>query len=273
MANREACELLIEQEIESGLRDGKTPYSIGKEISAWVEKLFEVVIKPTTIEKRAERQRDDFPTFVGKDSRPETIPDSYKPEPPAQTLGDAVSKLTANKGGAREGAGRPAHVSYNSGENEWYTPPEYIEAARKVMGSIDLDPASSEVANRIVGATTFYTKADDGRDKKWTGRVYMNPPYASNLIGDFASKFAGHIRDGSITDGIVLVNNATETTWFQKLIECAQAVVFTTGRVRFLDPQGNPGAPLQGQAFIYFGGSPLMFLNEFRRFGWGATPQ
>lgn len=29
------------------------------------------------------------------------------------------------------------HVSYNSGENEWYTPSKFIESARLVMGSID----------------------------------------------------------------------------------------------------------------------------------------
>jgi hypothetical protein len=30
------------------------------------------------------------------------------------------------------------HVSNNSGENEWYTPEKFIEAARSVMGSIDI---------------------------------------------------------------------------------------------------------------------------------------
>jgi hypothetical protein len=52
------------------------------------------------------------------------------------------------------------HVSQNSGENEWYTPANYIEASRMVMGSIDLDPASSETANRTVCATAYYTKVN-----------------------------------------------------------------------------------------------------------------
>jgi hypothetical protein len=63
VAHKEACQVFIEQEIQEGLAQGKTPYSIGKDLSAWVEKLFETSIPATTIEKRAERIKN--PTNVG----------------------------------------------------------------------------------------------------------------------------------------------------------------------------------------------------------------
>lgn len=64
MAIRDACELYIEQEIDSGLEEGKKPYAIGKDLSVWIEKLFEVKMNPKTIEKRAQRLENKNKTNV-----------------------------------------------------------------------------------------------------------------------------------------------------------------------------------------------------------------
>ena len=168
----------------------------------------------------------------------------------------------------REVRNRP-HVANNSGNNEWYTPPEYIEAAREVMGGIDLDPASSEIANETVGASEFYTEADDGLSLPWEGRIWMNPPYSSDRIGRFMEKLEAELP--SIESAVILVNNATDTQWFARAIGCSSAVCFPTGRVKFLTPDGRTGAPLQGQAVLYVGEEPERFREVFGRFGWTAA--
>lgn len=160
------------------------------------------------------------------------------------------------------------HVSRNSGENEWYTPAVYIEAARAVMGAIDLDPASSDIANETVQAATYYTAENDGLARSWLGRVWMNPPYSQPLIGLFCNALRWAIESEQVTEAITLTNNATETAWFADLLANAAAVCFTSTRVKFVDRYGNAsGAPLQGQAIIYSGPNIERFTQEFKRLG------
>lgn len=181
----------------------------------------------------------------------------------ARENGDIVSQSSVMK--AIQESKKP-YILSNSGNNERYTPKEYIDAARLVMGSIDLDPASSELANKVVQAKKIYTAEDDGLIQDWYGNIWLNPPYAKDLLPKFADKFA----ESSFNQAIVLVHNATETKWFAKFICKASAVVFPTGRVDCKTPGENHCQPLQGSAFIYSGNNPDEFMKVFKPFGWGA---
>lgn len=165
------------------------------------------------------------------------------------------------------------HVSYNSGNNEWYTPKEFIDAAAAAMGSIDTDPASSDIANKIVGANQYYTIETNGLDKDWIGNVWLNPPYSSDLIDKFIDKLVLEVDNGNTKQAIVLVNNATETGWFGKIVKKASAICFPKSRVKFYMPDGKTGAPLQGQAVLYIGSEYRRFLDAYSAIGWGCIPE
>jgi len=158
------------------------------------------------------------------------------------------------------------HVAQNSGDNEWYTPEEYIACVRKVMGNIDLDPASCQAANEVVQAGEFFSLENDGLSRPWHGRVFMNPPYSQPYIQQFTEKLINHAVKGDVEQAVALVNNATETRWGQLLLAHASAVCFPAGRVKFWHPE-KTSAPLQGQMIIYIGANSDVFTESFNNIG------
>ena len=166
-----------------------------------------------------------------------------------------------------------AHVGNNSGNSEWYTPPAYADAARDAMGAIDTDPCSCKAANSVVQAATFYDEFDDGLNHEWHGSVFINPPYGDGTVDAFAAKLLGEIADGRTTQAVFLVNNCTETKWFQSLISQASAVCFPRGRISFWSLEHKSKSPLQGQAVMYFGGDSMRFVSAFSGIGFCTVIQ
>ena len=159
-------------------------------------------------------------------------------------------------------------ITVCTGNNEWYTPAEYIEAARRVMGGIDLDPASCAIANEVIRAEKFFSLEEDGLKKDWSGRIWLNPPYSRELIGKFVDKLLASDFEAAI----VLTDAATETSWFSKLAQKAAVICFATRRIKFLRPDGSQGNgnPTRGSAFFYFGIEAEKFCELFQQFGWCA---
>lgn len=134
------------------------------------------------------------------------------------------------------------------------------------MNGVPIQGQSKEYSNTSTCCDNEY-----GLLVKYPSRVWMNPPYSKKLINLFCSKFAYEAMVGNMTEGIVLVNNATETVWFNTLATVCSAVVFPRQRIRFYGPDGEKGSPLQGQAFLYYGQHTNRFINEFICYGWSAV--
>jgi phage N-6-adenine-methyltransferase len=158
-------------------------------------------------------------------------------------------------------------------QNEWYTPRHVITRARNVLGTIDLDPASSEQAQETVRARQYFDKHQNGLLQDWCGRVWLNPPYAPPLIGKFVAKLLMEWDSGRIASCIALTHNYTDAIWFHDCISAADAVCFTQGRIRFHEPGGAVANPTQGQAFFYFGNEVDAFKQEFGRVGFIVRPE
>jgi len=194
-------------------------------------------------------------------------------ELPQEVQQAAIASVLENSEPAKE-VMREAVKNYRAigaGENEWYTPAEYADLARDVMGGIDLDPASCEQANEVIGASKFYTKDDDGLLKDWSGRVWLNPPYSRDLMPAFVEKLKNSFVDGSVQQAVLVSHNNTDTAWFHSLASVATAICFPKKRIKFY--RGDEiASPTNGQAFFYLGDNADKFKSVFCDVGFVVRP-
>jgi hypothetical protein len=168
-------------------------------------------------------------------------------------------------------------VTQGTKSNEWYTPARYIEAAREVMGGIDLDPASCELANQTVRAARFYTKQENGLAHPWKAQsVWLNPPYGrihSERRGStksyqplFIHKLLSEYEQGHIKQAICLIiGSSCFMRWFQPLWN--YPLCFHDGRILFNLPDGGQSDFGFGNIIAYLGPNEAKFIEVFSQFG------
>ena len=160
-----------------------------------------------------------------------------------------------------------SQILLSSESNEWYTPSPIIQKAREVMGGIDLDPASCDMAQTWIQATRYYTQRDDGLTLPWNGRVWVNPPYgqANAKKGIYgASRWIHKAIDGwqlgEISACILLVRG--DSSGIARLeeiaIECSPR-----NRIAFVNPGSQKNSPVPGSKIFYLGSDPDRFARVF----------
>jgi hypothetical protein len=142
------------------------------------------------------------------------------------------------------------------------------------MGSIDLDPASNETAQRWIQAKTYYT-ADDcmsGLARPWFGRVWLNPPFSDTPA--WVERLTAEYAAGRVETAILLVNSAPGYNWWESLWRIAP-VCLLRERLRFINGDtGKPGGQAKkGQTLAYFGSDLPAFRAAYGNFGRIVVPE
>jgi hypothetical protein len=112
-------------------------------------------------------------------------------------------------------------------DQELITNPDLISAAYALLGEIDLDVASSKVANSYIEALNYYTPQDDGLNNiEWFGKVYLFPPSGTYYFDKRLDKW-------KMTRSNATAITSSHAVWFQRLYrawwnnEIEQGLYFT----------------------------------------------
>lgn len=151
--------------------------------------------------------------------------------------------------------GMGGHQGSNMEKDEWLTPPQILGE----LGHFDLDPCAP-IIRPWPTANKHYTIQDNGLNKIWFGRIFLNPPYGPPpVVSPWMRRMADH------NNGTALIFARTETDmFFDTVWNRASAVLFLEGRLYFHHVDGrrakhNAGAP---SVLISYGASDARILKE-----------
>jgi len=123
------------------------------------------------------------------------------------------------------------HDDANNKSVDWYTPAWIFDELGLVF---DLDPCHPATRIPWIPATKTYSLPQDGLTLPWEGKVWCNPPYGKHT-GAWLRKMHEH------RNGVALVFARTDCKWAHDYVFNADAILFLSGRVKFVDGLGVTG--------------------------------
>lgn len=155
--------------------------------------------------------------------------------------------------------------------DSWFTPKKYIDKVKRVFnGDIELDPFSSEDANKLIKATTYFDKEQNGLLQKWDySNIFLNPPYSRGMMQSCVNKI---IKEIDYKQNLILLANAsTDSKWFHQLLEISTIQCLTLGRIAFYNVDGKSmKGNTKGQCFFLISSDSKVcqrFIDEFNDVG------
>ena len=148
--------------------------------------------------------------------------------------------------------------------HERYTPSQLVDAVRQVLGEIDLDPASSREANKVVRARSFFTVQSNGLKRQWRGRVFLNPPFDD--WPTWVTKLDRELASGRVREAVVV--GPANISAFRPLLQRGALLWLPNERPKYYDPHTDTLIdPPFGSLVGYVGRKRDRFLAVFGREG------
>ncbi len=115
---------------------------------------------------------------------------------------------------------------FSSRTDEWSTPQGFFDSLNERF-HFTLDPCATSQNAKCL---SYFTKAESGLTQKWTGRVFVNPPYGRE-IGKWVKKaFDESQQNAELV--VCLLPARTDTSWWHDYCMTGE-IYFVRGRLKF----------------------------------------
>lgn len=162
--------------------------------------------------------------------------------------------------------------SQKAGVQDYFTPPEIVDAARRAMGGIDLDAASHPLANRTHKIPDYFHTGRSAFDNDWYGRVWLNPPYGNNA--PWFERILHFVEAGAVEQLCMLSPMwAFQTKIARPMMERTSGLILLSPTPKFW---GNKDPEKTGRndphGVVYIGPNGQQFHHAFAPFGFPMRP-